>query len=131
MAQVIYVKSGAERDFLIVDAAMNDLVRPSMYDAHHDIIPVVEPAVAVPLEPYDVVGPVCESGDWLAKGRELAIASGDLLAILSAGAYAAQMSSNYNSRPRAPELLISDGRAHVVRARDSVADLFAGERTLG
>ncbi len=131
LTRVEYLKSNGEYHFAVVDAAMTELLRPALYQSWHDVVPVALGPGSVGSLTYDVVGPVCESGDWLAKGRELAIAPGDLLAILSAGAYAAQMSSNYNSRPRAPELLISDGRAHVVRARESVADLFAGERTLG
>ena len=131
LTRVEYLKSNGEYHFAVVDAAMTELLRPALYQSWHDVVPVAFGSGSADSLTYDVVGPVCESGDWLAKGRELAIASGDLLAILSAGAYAAQMSSNYNSRPRAPELLISDGRAHVVRARESVADLFAGERTLG
>jgi len=126
VAQVIYVKSGAERDFLIVDAAMNDLVRPSMYDAHHDIIPVVEPAVAVPLEPYDVVGPVCETGDTFARARALPpFAAGDLVAFRSAGAYGAVMASEYNTRPLVPEVLVSGARWSVVRARPSLDEIIA------
>jgi len=131
LTRVEYLKSNGEYHFAVVDAAMTELLRPALYQSWHDVVPVAFGSGSADSLTYDVVGPVCESGDWLAKGRELAIAPGDLLAILSAGAYAAQMSSNYNSRPRAPELLISDGRAHVVRARESVADLFAGERTLG
>ena len=126
VAQVIYVKSGAERDFLIVDAAMNDLVRPSMYDAHHDIIPVVEPAVAVPLEPYDVVGPVCETGDTFARARALPpFAADDLVAFRSAGAYGAVMASEYNTRPLVPEVLVSGARWSVVRARPSLDEIIA------
>ena len=126
VAQVIYVKSGAERDFLIVDAAMNDLVRPSMYDAHHDIIPVVEPAVAVALEPYDVVGPVCETGDTFARARALPpFAAGDLVAFRSAGAYGAVMASEYNTRPLVPEVLVSGARWSVVRARPSLDEIIA------
>lgn len=131
LTRVEYLKSNGEYHFAIVDAAMTELIRPALYQSWHDVVPVAIGTGSVTPQTYDVVGPVCESGDWLAKGRELAIAPGDLLAILSAGAYAAQMSSNYNSRPRAPELMISDGRAHVVRAREAVADLFAGERPLG
>ena len=126
VAQVIYVKSGAERDFLIVDAAMNDLVRPSMYDAHHDIIPVVEPAVAVPLEPYDVVGPVCETGDTFARARALPpFGAGDLVAFRSAGAYGAVMASEYNTRPLVPEVLVSGAKWSVVRARPSLDEIIA------
>ncbi len=126
VSQVIYVKSGAERDFLIVDAAMNDLVRPSMYDAHHDIIPVVEPPVAVALEPYDVVGPVCETGDTFARARALPpFAAGDLVAFRSAGAYGAVMASEYNTRPLVPEVLVSGARWNVVRARPSLDEIIA------
>lgn len=126
VAQVIYVKSGAERDFLIVDAAMNDLVRPSMYDAHHDILPVVEPPAAVPLEPYDVVGPVCETGDTFARARALPpFAAADLVAFRSAGAYGAVMASEYNTRPLVPEVLVSGERWDLVRARPTVEQIIA------
>ena len=123
-----YLKSNHDKHFAVVDAAMNDLLRPSLYDAYHGIEPVTrrdgEPAL------LDVVGPVCESGDWLGRDRLLAVEQGDLLAILSAGAYGAVMSSNYNSRPRAAEVLLDRGQALVVRERETMATLLAGERRL-
>jgi len=125
LTRVEYVKPR----FLVVDAAMNDLIRPALYGAWHDVQPVRES----PAEPgvYDVVGPVCESADFLAKGRRLAAAAGDLLAIMSCGAYAMAMSSNYNSRPRAAEVLVEGADARLVRRRESVDELFALERPQG
>jgi diaminopimelate decarboxylase len=125
LTRVEYVKPG----FLVVDAAMNDLIRPALYGAWHEVNTVREspPGSAV----YDVVGPVCESADFLAKGRRLAAAEGELLAVLSAGAYGMSMSSNYNSRPRAAEVLVDGSRAHLVRRRESVEDLFAHESIPG
>ena len=120
VSSVIWVKSGEDREFLIVDAAMNDLVRPAMYGAHHDIVPVVEPAAGTGLQPYDVVGPVCESGDTFARGRALPpLAEGDLVAFRSAGAYGAVMASEYNSRPLIPEILVKGDQFAVIRARPS------------
>ncbi|MDE3078425.1 MAG: diaminopimelate decarboxylase [Paracoccaceae bacterium] len=124
VSSVIYVKSGEERDFLILDAAMNDLVRPAMYDAHHDIVPVVEPPVGVEQQRYDVVGPICETGDTFAKGRDLApMQPGDLVAFRSAGAYGAVMASEYNSRPLVPEVLVRGDHHAVIRPRPSYIDL--------
>ncbi len=126
VSRVIYLKSGAGRDFLIVDAAMNDLLRPAMYDAHHDIVPVVEPPVAVDQFPYDVVGPVCETGDTFARARPLPpLAEGDLVAFRSAGAYGAVMASEYNSRPLIPEVLVEGDRWAVIRPRPAIADIIA------
>lgn len=126
VSEVIYVKSGEGRDFLILDAAMNDLVRPAMYGAHHDIVPVIEAEPGVEPRPYDVVGPVCESGDTFAKQRALPpIAAGDLVAFRSAGAYGAVMASEYNSRPLVPEVLVKDGQFALVRQRPSYEDLIA------
>ncbi|WP_127902692.1 diaminopimelate decarboxylase [Solirhodobacter olei] len=125
VSSVIYVKSGEERDFLILDAAMNDLVRPSMYDAHHDIVPVVEPEAGVEMLPYDVVGPVCETGDTFARARPLPpLAAGDLVAFRSAGAYGAVMASEYNSRPLVPEVLVKGDHAAVIRARPSYIEML-------
>ncbi len=125
VASVIYVKEGEGRDFLILDAAMNDLVRPAMYGAHHDIVPVIEPVPGTDHHPYDVVGPVCESGDTFAKGRPLPpVGEGDLVAFRSAGAYGAVMSSEYNSRPLVPEVLVRDHHFAVIRARPSFDDLI-------
>ncbi len=125
VSSVIFVKSGEGRDFLILDAAMNDLIRPAMYDAWHDIVPVVEPAPGVEQQPYDVVGPVCESGDTFAKQRNLPpLASGDLVAFRSAGAYGAVMSSEYNTRPLIPEVLVKDNQFAVIRERPSFEDMI-------
>jgi diaminopimelate decarboxylase len=128
LTRVEYLKPGAERNFAIVDAAMNDLLRPALYDAWHDIVPVA--ARPGPARRYDVVGPVCETGDFLGHQRDLAVAEGDLLAIMSAGAYGMTMSSNYNTRPRAAEVMVDGAAVHLVRAREDVAGLFALERKL-
>jgi diaminopimelate decarboxylase len=125
VAKVIYVKNGEGRDFLILDAAMNDLVRPSMYGAHHDIIPVAEPPVASPTQEFDVVGPVCETGDTFAKGRDLPLVTeGDLIAFRSAGAYGAVMASEYNTRPLVPEVLVKGDHFAVIRARPSFDEIL-------
>ena len=121
-----YLKSNADKHFAIVDAAMNDLIRPSLYQAYQEIIPVILPEHPKPCR-YDVVGPVCETGDFLGKDRELTIVPGDLLAVRSAGAYGFCMSSNYNSRPRVAEVLV-DGDSHfLARKRETMSDLFALE----
>jgi len=126
VSQVIYIKSGEDRDFLILDGAMNDLIRPAMYDAHHDIVPVVEPAAGSEPARYDIVGPVCESGDTFAKGRVMpAVAAGDLVAFRSAGAYGAVMSSEYNSRPLIPEVLVDGDQFAVIRARPTYEEMIA------
>ncbi|KFI24923.1 diaminopimelate decarboxylase [Paenirhodobacter enshiensis] len=126
VSSVIYVKEGEGRKFLILDSAMNDLVRPSMYGAWHDIVPVTEPAPGTPVAPYDVVGPVCETGDTFARGRALVpLAPGDLVAFRSAGAYGASMSSEYNSRPLIPEVLVQGDRFAVIRARPSFDEMLA------
>ena len=125
VSKVIYVKSGEERDFLILDAAMNDLVRPAMYGAHHDIAALAEPPVGAPTHPYDVVGPVCETGDTFAKAREMPLlAPGDLVAFRSAGAYGAVMASEYNSRPLVPEVLVKGDHFAVIRARPSFDEIL-------
>ncbi|SAK85161.1 diaminopimelate decarboxylase [Caballeronia hypogeia] len=128
LTRVEYLKPGEEKNFAIVDAAMNDLARPAMYEAFHRIVPVVERDA--PAHTYDVVGPVCESGDWLGRDRELAVEPGDLLAVGSAGAYGFVMSSNYNTRPRAAEIMVDGERARLVREREEVRQLFAGESIL-
>lgn len=129
VSEVIYVKEGEDRRFLILDAAMNDLVRPAMYDAYHDIIPLREPEPGVPPATFDVVGPVCESGDTFAKAREMAdVSAGDLVAFRSAGAYAAAMSSEYNSRPLIPEVLVRGDRFAVIRPRPSYEDMIARDK---
>jgi diaminopimelate decarboxylase len=128
VTRVEYLKHAGARGFAIVDAAMNDLMRPALYDAWHDVRPV-RPRDGAP-ETWEIVGPVCESADWLAHERALALADGDLLAIATAGAYAMSMSSNYNSRPRAAEVLVDGSRALAIRARERVDDLFASESRL-
>ncbi|MEX2199039.1 MAG: diaminopimelate decarboxylase [Burkholderiales bacterium] len=127
LTRVEYVKRGPDRSFLVVDAAMNDLLRPVLYDAWHEVRTVREAAPGATLGTYDVVGPICESADFLAKDRPLAATAGDLLAVMSAGAYAMSMSSNYNARPRAAEVMVDGAAAHLVRRRESVQELFAGE----
>lgn len=128
VSKVIYVKEGEARRFVILDAAMNDLIRPSLYDAHHDIIPVTEHATSEPLALADIVGPVCETGDIFAKARLVPpLASGDCVAILSAGAYGAVMASTYNTRPLIPEVLVHGDRFAVVRRRVSADELIALE----
>ncbi|RRH73927.1 diaminopimelate decarboxylase [Falsigemmobacter faecalis] len=126
VSSVIYVKEGEGRDFLILDAAMNDLVRPSMYGAHHDILPVIEAEAGVEPQPFDVVGPVCETGDTFAKGRNLpALQPEDLVAFRSAGAYGAVMASEYNTRPLIPEVLVSGDQFAVIRARPTFDEILA------
>ncbi|MBI3545998.1 MAG: diaminopimelate decarboxylase [Gammaproteobacteria bacterium] len=129
LTRVLFLKLGAERNFAVVDAAMNDLMRPALYDAWHDITPVSVNAPRT-LRVYDVVGPVCESGDFLGRQRELGIEADDLLAIVSAGAYGAAMSSNYNTRPRAPEVIVDGNKFYIVRRRETVAELVAPEALL-
>jgi diaminopimelate decarboxylase len=125
VSRVIWVKQGEGRDFLILDAAMNDLVRPAMYGAHHDIVPVAEPPAGAPTQPYDVVGPVCETGDTFARARELPLlVEGDLVAFRSAGAYGAVMASEYNSRPLVPEVLVKGDHFAVIRARPSFDEIL-------
>ncbi len=129
VSRVIWRKTGEGRDFLILDAAMNDLIRPAMYDSWHDAIPYREPAPGAPVAPVDLVGPVCETGDTFARGRELPhLEAGDLLAFRSAGAYGAVMSSEYNSRPLIPEVLVSGSRFDVVRPRPTYDEMLARER---
>ena len=128
LTRVEYLKHAAERNFAIVDAGMNDLLRPALYEAWHDIRPVRPRSGGA--RRYDIVGPVCESSDFLGHARELALAPGDLLAVLSAGAYGMSMSSNYNTRPRAAEILVDGSQAHLVRSREAVEQLFALERIL-
>ncbi len=128
LTEVLYLKPGEQKNFCIVDAAMNDLPRPALYQAFHRIVPLTESLVGdQPTATYDVVGPVCESGDWLGRDRELAVQPGELLAVLSAGAYCMSMASNYNTRPRAAELLVDGDQARVIRQREAVTDLWCGE----
>ena len=125
VSKVIYVKSGEGREFLIVDAAMNDLIRPAMYDAWHDIVPVIEPVAGADQTPYDVVGPICESGDTFAKGRMLPVLQPEaLVGFRSSGAYGAVMSSEYNSRPLIPEVLVNGGEFAVIRRRPTFEDMI-------
>jgi len=129
VSQVIYRKAGEEREFLIIDAAMNDLVRPSMYAAHHDIIPINEPAPGEAVAPVDIVGPVCESGDTFARQRNMPLLmAGDLVAFRSAGAYGAVMASEYNSRPLIPEVLVNGDHFAVIRARPGFDEMLARDR---
>jgi len=141
LTRVEYLKPGTEKNFAIVDAAMNDLMRPALYDAYHEILPVKQTSPPNPIPHagegvieknnsliYEIVGPVCETGDFLGHERELAIAQGDLLALMSAGAYGMSMSSNYNTRPRAAEVLVDGASVQVIRERETVRQLFAGER---
>ena len=128
LTEVLYLKPGEQKNFCIVDAAMNDLPRPAMYQAFHGIVPLQ--ARAETPQVYDVVGPVCESGDWLGRDRTLAVHEGDHLAVLSAGAYCMSMSSNYNTRGRAAEVLVSGHSAHLIRERETAADTFRGEKLL-
>jgi diaminopimelate decarboxylase len=129
VASVIYRKEGAGRDFLILDAAMNDLIRPAMYDAWHDVLPVIEPAAGAAVAPVDIVGPVCETGDTFARARPMPpVRAGDLVAFRSAGAYGAVMASEYNSRPLAPEVLVKNASFDVVRARPTYDEMLLRER---
>jgi diaminopimelate decarboxylase len=126
VSEIIYVKEGEGRDFLILDSAMNDLVRPAMYDAHHDIVPVVEAKPGAELRPYDVVGGICETGDTFARGRMMPpVKAGDLVAFRSAGAYGAVMASEYNSRPLIPEVLVDGDKWAVIRRRPSYDEMIA------
>ncbi len=128
LAKTIYVKQGGARNFLIIDAAMNDLMRPALYDAHHDIEPVVTPAPGTNMISYDVVGPICESGDTFTQHRLLPeMHAGDLLVLHSAGAYGAVQASQYNSRPLVPEILVKDDKFAVIRTRPSIEDIFKTE----
>ncbi|MEO0502793.1 MAG: diaminopimelate decarboxylase, partial [Pseudomonadota bacterium] len=132
VSKVLFVKEGEGRDFLILDAAMNDLIRPAMYEAHHDIIPVLEPTPGIEPHVYDIVGPVCESGDTFAKQRALPPVGGDaLVAFRSAGAYGAVMASEYNSRPMVPEVLVSGDQFAVVRARPTFDEMLSRDTIPG
>jgi diaminopimelate decarboxylase len=128
LTRVVYLKPGQERDFAIVDAAMNDLLRPALYDAWHAVEPVRSSAAAA--RRWNIVGPVCESADFLAQDRLLSLSGGDLLAVRGAGAYAFAMSSNYNSRARACEVVVDGDRMHLARPREDAAELFARESQL-
>jgi len=131
LTEVLYEKRGSAKTFQIIDAAMNDLIRPALYEGHHDIVPVEEPVDGT-TEAVDIVGPVCESGDFFAQNRELPpLDSGDRIALLSAGAYGFVMASNYNTRPMPAEILVDGNVAHVIRKRQSLDDLIAGEMIPG
>ena len=129
VTEVLYLKPGEQKNFCIVDAAMNDLPRPAMYQAYHQIVPL-QPRDEEP-EVWEVVGPICESGDWLGHDRNLAPRQGDLLAVLSAGAYCMSMASNYNSRGRAPEVLVDGGQAHLIRRRETIGEQMQQEQLVG
>ncbi len=125
VSKVIYVKSGEDRDFLIIDGAMNDLIRPAMYEAYHDIVPVIEPSAGVEQRAYDIVGPVCETGDTFARHRDMPpLEAGDLVAFRSAGAYGAAMASEYNSRPLIPEVLVNGDQFAVIRRRPDFDEMI-------
>ncbi|MGE5491351.1 MAG: diaminopimelate decarboxylase [Actinomycetota bacterium] len=128
LTQVEYLKPGEGKNFAIIDAAMNDLMRPALYEAWHDILPVTPRQGTATT--YDVVGPVCESGDFLGQERSLCIEPGDLLAVMSAGAYGMAMSSNYNTRPRAVEVMVDGNKVHLIRRRETVAEIYAAEQVL-
>jgi diaminopimelate decarboxylase len=128
LTEVLYLKPGEQKNFCIVDAAMNDLPRPAMYEAYHQIVPLApRPGTG---STWDVVGPICESGDWLGRDRSLNLQAGDQLAVLSAGAYCMSMASNYNTRGRAAEILVDDSQAHLIRRRESASDTFQHEKLL-
>lgn len=126
LTRVEYLKPGEDKNFAIVDVAMNDLMRPALYDAYHDIVPLQLRSAS--FQRYDVVGPICESGDFIGFARDLAICEGDYLALLSAGAYGMSMASNYNSRPRAAEVIVDKNQIHLVHERESLEAMMAGER---
>ena len=128
LTRVEYLKHTPHRDFAIVDAAMNDLIRPALYDTYHEILPVI--ANGNNVKTYQIVGPVCETSDFLGHDRKLALSQGDLLAVMSAGAYGMSMSSNYNTRPRAAEVMVDGDRIHLIRERESVEQLISGEKIL-
>ncbi|MGB8516548.1 MAG: diaminopimelate decarboxylase [Gallionella sp.] len=128
LTQVEFIKHGEEKNFAIVDAAMNDLMRPALYDAYHHIVQVTQENHAT--QNFDVVGPICETGDFIGRNRSLAIAPQSLLAVISAGAYGMSMSSNYNTRPRAAEVMVDGSNVHLVRERETIEHLLAGEKTL-
>ena len=139
VTEVLYLKPGEQKNFCIIDAAMNDLPRPAMYQAYHTIISVANEAINTPATAkndikntvYDVVGPICESGDWIGRDRALAVKQGDLLAVLSAGAYCMSMASNYNTRGRAAEVLVDGDKAHLIRTRETTADQLRLEKLVG
>jgi diaminopimelate decarboxylase len=129
ITKVEFLKQNSEHSFAIIDGAMNDLLRPSFYNAYHQVLPVDENANGIQAS-WDLVGPICETGDFLAKGRELSLSQGDYLALMSAGAYGFTMSSNYNSRPRVAEVMVSGEQHHLVRERETIQDLFEKENII-
>ncbi len=128
LTRIEYLKHTPARNFAVVDAAMNDLMRPALYDAYHEILPVKKNSGEI--KDYQVVGPVCETGDFLGHDRKIGLMSGDFLAIMSAGAYGMSMSSNYNSRPRAAEIMVDKNTTHIIRQRETIDQLFSSEKTL-
>ena len=128
LSRVQYVKQTPQKTFAICDAAMTELIRPALYQAHHNVLPV---SVGGEVRKVDIVGPVCESGDFLARDRSLAVSSGDLIALMDCGAYGFVMASNYNARPRPAEVMIDGSEVHLVRERETSAQLYAGEYRLG
>ena len=128
LTRIEYLKHGEEKNFAIVDAAMNDLMRPALYDAYHAILPVQKREAVKQV--YEVVGPICETGDFIGHGREMAVDKGDALAVMSAGAYGMSMSSNYNTRPRAAEVMVDGAEVHLVRERETVRQLYAAEKII-
>ncbi|WP_341907413.1 diaminopimelate decarboxylase [Polaromonas sp. YR568] len=131
LTEVLYVKPGEHKNFCIVNAAMNDLPRPAMYQAFHAIVPLQPAKPSATEARYDVVGPVCESGDWIGRDRNLRVAAGDLLAVMSAGAYCMSMASNYNTRGRAAEVLVDGDQVHLIRERETATDQMRGEHLIG
>ena len=132
VTEVLYLKPGEQKNFCIIDAAMNELPRPAMYQAFHQIVPLApREAATTPTTHYDVVGPICESGDWIGRDRDLAVAPGDLLAVLSAGAYCMSMASNYNTRGRPAEVLVDGAKTHLIRTRENTEDQLRLERLVG
>jgi len=130
LTRVEYLKPTPTRDFAVCDAAMTELIRPALYEAWHGVERVTPAGREARSARYDLVGPVCESADFLAHDRELALAAGDVLALMNAGAYGFAMASNYNSRPRPPEIIVDGGQMHVARARETISTLMAGEKLL-
>jgi diaminopimelate decarboxylase len=128
LTRIEYLKLGEEKNFAIVDAAMNDLMRPALYDAWHGILPVSKRGGAT--RQYEVVGPICETGDFIGHAREMAVDKGDALAVMSAGAYGMSMSSNYNTRPRAAEVMVDGAEVHLIRERETVRQLYASEKII-
>ena len=129
VTEVLYEKPGEQKNFLIIDAAMNDLPRPAMYQAYHEIVPI-RPRPDAATTTWEIVGPICESGDWIAHERALAVQAGDLLGVLSAGAYCRSLASNYNARGRAAEVLVDGQTAHLIRERESIADQMRHEKLI-